>query len=251
MSDNRILLVAGLSLFLLTSCQDDGQRISAPIQPELSTSFSVEAQSMAVWISGEIRPPASLTRRIDRHLTLIRTRYEDEIESLGEIRFRPAWLPGSILLGLDEASRTEVASGTYNSWDTLNELYGATFRYHTGSLMARGFVEIRSTEILHSGRLAAEYRTLPGVRYSHPNNLVGDGSNIYPGLEGSRARYLFRKGGGDCPSGCTENEYWYFIMDDEKVAYVGSWNDQTPLPSWWPEARELIEQYRADRTVSN
>ena len=49
--------------------------------------------------------------------------------------------------------------------------------------------------------------------------------------------YLFRKAEGDCPSGCIENEYWYFEVTRDGIRYVGTWNgDSHAVPAWWPDA---------------
>jgi len=38
---------------------------------------------------------------------------------------------------------------------------------------------------------------------------------------------VFRRGGGDCPSGCTENEYWYFQSDAVcKMQVAGHYHPQ-------------------------
>ena len=44
--------------------------------------------------------------------------------------------------------------------------------------------------------------------------LLGDRSYIYPfALPDGGFALILRRGGGDCPAGCTENEYWYFQTD--------------------------------------
>ena len=45
-------------------------------------------------------------------------------------------------------------------------------------------------------------------------NRGGDGSFVYAFEQESGFALAFRRGGGDCPAGCTENEYWYFVTDD-------------------------------------
>ncbi|MEO7035937.1 MAG: hypothetical protein ABI548_18535 [Polyangiaceae bacterium] len=44
--------------------------------------------------------------------------------------------------------------------------------------------------------------------------VVGDGSYIYAFAEaGGGFALAFKRGGGDCPAGCTVNDYWYFETD--------------------------------------
>ncbi len=49
--------------------------------------------------------------------------------------------------------------------------------------------------------------------YRDDPNRLGDGSFIYAFANGTGFALVFRRGGGDCPAGCTENEYWYFVTD--------------------------------------
>jgi hypothetical protein len=49
--------------------------------------------------------------------------------------------------------------------------------------------------------------------YRADSNRLGDGSFIYAFTNGAGFALAFKRGGGDCPAGCTENEYWYFVTD--------------------------------------
>lgn len=59
-----------------------------------------------------------------------------------------------------------------------------------------------------------------------------DGSFIYPYLlEGGGFAIAFKRGYGDCPSGCIYNDYYYFETDDECLTiqighYFPIWNEQ-------------------------
>jgi hypothetical protein len=64
--------------------------------------------------------------------------------------------------------------------------------------------------------------------------IGGDGSAVHA-FAGPRGFALaFRRGGGDCPAGCTENEYWYFTTDERCAAaqvghYRAGWESGTCL----------------------
>ncbi len=63
---------------------------------------------------------------------------------------------------------------------------------------------------------------------------IGDGSFIYAFAQPPGFALAFKRGGGDCPAGCTENEYWYFATDDRcQVQPVGhyraAWSTQNCL----------------------
>ncbi len=42
---------------------------------------------------------------------------------------------------------------------------------------------------------------------------AGDGSAIHAFTPDGGFALAFKRGGGDCPAGCTEHEYWYFTTD--------------------------------------
>lgn len=87
---------------------------------------------------------------------------------------------------------------------------------------------LRSRDAIGSGACAG--KTLGGVldaiHAAHPEladiatiydpapGAIGDGSFVYPfALPDGGFAIVFKRGGGDCPAGCTENEYWYFRTD--------------------------------------
>ncbi|MEO8903584.1 MAG: hypothetical protein ABI627_18850 [Polyangiaceae bacterium] len=50
--------------------------------------------------------------------------------------------------------------------------------------------------------------------YASNPDVGGDGSYIYAFAEaGGGFALAFKRGGGDCPAGCTVNDYWYFETD--------------------------------------
>jgi hypothetical protein len=48
-------------------------------------------------------------------------------------------------------------------------------------------------------------------------NLGGDGNRIFAYAHDDGFRLVFKRGSGDCPSGCIDNEYWYFATDEHCV----------------------------------
>jgi hypothetical protein len=62
----------------------------------------------------------------------------------------------------------------------------------------------------------------------------GDGSYVYAFAGPGGFALAFRRGGGDCPAGCTENEYWYFATNERCAAeavghYRAGWESGTCL----------------------
>jgi hypothetical protein len=72
---------------------------------------------------------------------------------------------------------------------------------------------------------------------------MGESSNIYARITGGGITYLFFRGGGDCPSGCTVEDYWYFKFSQDQPELVGERLEGQPEPGWWKEAEKNIEDF--------
>ncbi|MBI2391996.1 MAG: hypothetical protein HYV09_20560 [Deltaproteobacteria bacterium] len=79
----------------------------------------------------------------------------------------------------------------------------------------------------------AAYAAMPSLKditvLYDPEKVMSDGSFVhaFQKPDGGFA-IVFKRGGGDCPAGCTENEYWYFETDAAcATKQVGHY-----LPTW-------------------
>jgi hypothetical protein len=66
--------------------------------------------------------------------------------------------------------------------------------------------------------IAAVHQQMPGLADitaidGMDAGLGGDGNRIYAFAHDDGFRLIFKRGSGDCPSGCIDNEYWYFATD--------------------------------------
>jgi hypothetical protein len=249
-----INIVRLVSIFLvlssLTCCSyklvsDEG------ISPSPKSSREAELIALCLWEG--LFPPDDFVERVQSDLAAIRSAYGGEIQAINRITFVPPWVPGELLVGFDDATLKEVANGTYhgndNAWDKLNKQFEAEI--DTSSLKLGGrSIKLHFKEKLHPCRLIEDfYRQafLPGIKYIQPNYRYGDSPQIYARKTGDKISYLFRNAWGDCPAGCIESEYWYFIADDGvKPVYMGYFAPRkaSPEPEWWNEAKQNIELYR-------
>lgn len=230
LNNNGIVDFEDFSLFVA----DFGKTIQQPA--------SEEARLMALSLSGEIQPPQTLAREIEAHLTQIRVQYGNIDTVINSLSYRPPWVPGRIIISVDTTTSRMIKEGNYRAWDALNLKY-----QHSETKILSSFVVLSFNGILHSRHLATLYANLPGVKYAEPDGYAGDSPNIYPRSTPSGLTYLFRYAWGDCPSGCIYNKYWYFIITPTGPQLIGSWDpqDQPSQPSWWPDAKENIDQYRS------
>lgn len=54
---------------------------------------------------------------------------------------------------------------------------------------------------------------MPEVGYAGQQMYSGDGSRITLIPKGRRLHFVFARGGGDCPAGCTEWDFHYVTYD--------------------------------------
>ena len=221
---------------------EDFLRFAADFGETIQPPASEEAQLIALSISGEIQPPQFLSHDIEAHLTQIRAQYGNIDTAINSLSYRPPWVPGRIIIGVDTTTNQMIKEGSYRAWDALNLKY-----QHSETKIHSSFVVLSFDGILHSRHLATLYADLPGVQYAEPDGYVGDSPNIYPRSTPSGLTYLFRYAWGDCPSGCIYSKYWYFIIMPTGPQLIGSWDpqDQPSQPSWWSDAKENIDQYRS------
>lgn len=67
---------------------------------------------------------------------------------------------------------------------------------------------------------ATAYRDLEGVLSAKPSLLLGDGPDIEAMRSGETWYVVFRDAWGDCPSGCTEGELFFFTVLGDEVTEV-------------------------------
>jgi hypothetical protein len=236
----RATLVAILVLPLIINCSKS-TRTECPLR---TPKADEEAELIALCLSGELVAPAYLYQRVLDDLKAIRTEFDDAFEAVHEIGFSPPWVPGNLMLGFDEAAFELFRDGQYHAWDDLNQPYQVT-DMDTVPLTSGGVVLLVFRGRLHPCRLAELYENLPGVWAVSPNYIIGDWSNVYASQTLSGMSYLFRRGWGDCPSGCIYSEFWYFRVDDNWPMFVGHWvpHQEPNVPAWWEEAKVNRDHY--------
>jgi hypothetical protein len=239
----RIIILLSLLSFLLVSCSNPHNSLSK-LDIELTAEDNEEAELIALCLSGELVSPYSLSNQVLMDLANIRSAYGDKFEPIQRIRFGPPWVPGCLLVGFDSSTAEMVANGEYHAWDWLNIKYQVT-EIDTMDIR-NNWIVLYFKDKLHPQRLSELYTVLPGITYAEPNGFYGDFSNVYPRQIMGGISYLFREGWGDCPCGCTNNRYWYFVVELNRHRFIGYWfPDEDPImPPWWEEAKRNIDQFR-------
>ena len=208
--------------------------VGPPID-ELTLTFtaadSLEADELALYLSGELRPPAALSSAILRELAAIRSAFAETTSYVG-LRFRAQWEAGVVWINFDDSTAARVAADEYHAWDSLNAACGLARAVHVVSKTYRlGFADR-----LHPVRLAEMYRALPGVVQVRDSDMPGDWSNVFVVETDIGRVYLFAHLWGDCPCGCTAGEYWTCGVVGDRPVFAGYvWGGHEGEPEPWPE----------------
>ena len=233
----NLLVPLGLVCTVLVGCDE-----TKTTCPELDPPFeeiSEEAKVIALCLSGEMRPPCSLSRTVERNLAAIRSNYAEQYAALDTLTFIPPWKPGCIHIDFDETTARMVQDGEYHDWDNLNRQFGLdTLDIHVSGSV--GHASLCFEGLLHSRRLAEAYAYLPGVLGVRAGSYGIEGSphqRLYPRRTGTRITYLFYYQGWI-------SRYWYFRVRGSDVELVGTWREwlDWPPPDWWEEAKQNIIQ---------
>ena len=234
----RWLVIGGLAAAFACS---NGNPVSPSFNDHSPVPWGDEdAELMALCLSGELTAPEGLYADISRDLQMIRGEFGAAHPALNTMKFRPPWVVSSFYIGVDAVFAAALRNGTFHGWDELNQRYHL-IRIDVGSYLATLYFEGR----LHPRRLGEIYQAAtPGI-YPQANGLIGDGPNIYPRVSGNVRTYLYRNAWGDCMSGCTDSEYWYFLCSDSKPpVLMGNWNARSTGWVWYFDSRLNIEVYR-------
>jgi hypothetical protein len=131
--------------------------------------------------------------------------------------------------------------------DSLNRVFHverAVALYYVG----RSMLTLYFRQPVDARVVARSYSRVPQVAVAWPPTY-SDGSYIVLIPKGHRLLFVFQRGGGDCPAGCTEWDYYYATFDTvthsvtlkAQVPDDGKWEE--PLLPWDVPTRYSIDPY--------
>jgi hypothetical protein len=198
-----------------------------------------EAEQIALYLEDDVILNRFMLKRVFYDITLIRGAFGKDIPALDEIRFRPPCKDGRVVITFDAETYPEVIAGKYTDWNEIND------RYQPYDV--RAIDELRKIYLFFDGlidlrALASRYAELPGVSSAECVGHLTDSPNIYPRRTDTGIDYLFRDAWSSCSTGCKNNEFFYFVCENDDAVYVGSWNpgDRSNPPDWWQSARKCL-----------
>ncbi len=170
---------------------------------------NLEAEMLAMDISGELRAPDAEYERILRDLALIRTAYP-ELETVID---DTDYLPNQLLVGL-------VDGQPLDDYYALNECYQLE-----SEEIHYSFRLLTFCDSLNAPVLAAIYAVLPAVSWADPNHLIGIDDYITIDVIGSTYRYSIDDGFGDCFDGCDCHRFWVIDVDESGAVTLISYQE--------------------------
>ncbi len=165
----------------------------------------LEAQQIALDLSGQLRPPTELTEQIYNDLAAIRSSYPE----FADITYRPHATPDEVMVGLTQEAAEQFRNGQYHALDELNQLYGV-IAINDRLLSSISVIILKFNQVYNTNLLSDIYAQAEGVRYAEPNYMIGDGSTI----DADPPFYTFILAWGDCPAGCIYREFHHFKVEN-------------------------------------
>lgn len=251
---NFSLIVFALICLLIPSQSSSGQddRMSRPSRPERRDLWLIslicaryagqasraeivqtprqfpDLERLAIKMGGTFTANPAIYARVVTNVTRIRSSYPQlNYPYFGENDGK------SIYLNVDAATFERMKAGGYREWNCLNDLYRlvkADYRDY----VAERYVFLEFKGIYNADLLAQEYSRLPGVKNVGTNRWVGGAPDICGTIDGAEYHYVFDLASGDCPAGCINHRYFYFVNSpSEAPRFVGEWLPQTGSPPDW------------------
>lgn len=162
-----------------------------------------------------------LARELGDVLAAVRTAHP----AMAAIAARELARPDSLILGLepplaepvqgmfDESGRAAALRSGSPALDSLNEAAGL----RGARLLDASTVLFCFAPVLNVPAAAAAYAELVGISYAEPDAPAGDGPDIEAARVHGTWYLVFRDASGDCPSGCIDEQLFFFTVSDGAV----------------------------------
>jgi len=166
-----------------------------------------------------------------RDVSVIR-KMRPDLEGIG---FYPGF-GQAVIVYATESALAAMAAGRYEAWACLNSRFNVTsMTFETNFMGAPDRVRLEFEGVYDDPLLAERYAELPSVTRASAGAVIGDGSTLCVTAGDPNWHYVVDQGSGDCPLGCIDHDYSYFVTTAEgAVTASGSWTTGSghPIPSW-------------------
>ena len=169
-------------------------------------------------------------RELADEIAAVLSRIRHEYPAVADIAARAAYATGELTLGLepwlfetvssllDDSTGPVVLRTGHAEFDSLNARLGLSVVVRI--FQFSGTVVFYFNEYLNVAAAAPVYAAMEGIEYAEPNAYVGDGSDIDAVESEGRWYVVVRRAWGDCPAGCINETFDFFIVDGDSVERV-------------------------------
>ena len=192
----------------------------------------------------DIRQRDVLAEKIDQMLRLIRRDYPE----VSGVHARESYPPARLLLQL-EPSLIEVINDRLSGPDKIGTLVTGNEEFDTLNLKLglQGIETFDSIgtaifcfrEGLNVRAASVAYWMLEGILYAEPDAYLLDGPDIEALKVDEDWYFVFRDAWGDCPSGCIDQDFYFFIVKEDGEVRRGDSATSTfrklMADRWWTE----------------
>lgn len=180
-----------------------------------------DADVLALEISDSLLAPATMVSQISQDLAAIHNAYPGWVEGVDYITVHPDWVPGNVIVQMTSQAWTDYQNGVFTAFNNLNAQYGpVSFQ---AIALPRTLLLVFDA-LYHPVVLSSIYAQVAGITLAEPNHIFGDGNDITSSQVG---RYLFKRGWGDCPSGCICEHFWDFQVTGGNVTLLSQYGCPT------------------------
>jgi len=199
--------------------------------PELPS----EAFGLALVVSGQLLPPDNLVSTVERDLAAIRE-YDTFFET---IRDRPPWIPGQVIVALEDSAGAAFEAGTYTGFDELFAQLGVPEIEYLSQLK---YVLLTFAAPYHGYRLADLFGSADGVKHAGANHYISEVNDIHVDPGEYNGRYTFLKVWDCDPRGCRYRHQWVFQVSEGVVTLIEE--SGTPIAVEGATWSHIKERYR-------
>ncbi len=156
------LLIAGLtSLIIIIIIGCGTETGTGPGGTPMPMPYQEEAEQMALYYSGEFRPPAPLTSRISSELYAIRSTLGEQIPEVNW-SFSLPWVKNTVSTGWVDSIAALIEDSAYAPFDSLVEHFGLL---NYGGIWRR-YITFGSPKAVHPWHLADSISRVSGVTFA-------------------------------------------------------------------------------------
>lgn len=227
---------------ILSNCSDS-------TSPESETpvhKYREEAEKVALWTSGTLRPQEWLVQQIDHELDLIRTIWTDSVPEVS-IPFTTPWIHNSVGVLVDTGLYIEIMTESNVAWKRLITDLDLTMSEPYKEWFPR-YLNLTPKTCMHPHRIAEHFIGFPGVANVEAGWCLQGWEDWFVRVPSPKgAKYYFKH--CTCPD--IWNSYSYFEIDGDTAKYF-----DTHFECWdaldsvgWLRFENVIDSIEAARPM--